>query len=111
MSDTNNYFQHQRPEMCSVLPGNYDKVLEVGCRHGLFKKNLKSNIEYWGVEADEQSALVAKKNLDKVLLGLYDDQKDKLPNKYFDLIICNDVIEHMDDYLGSLNNIKNEPNE
>jgi len=43
------------------------------------------------------TAEIASKNLDTVLTGFFENVLDKLPDNYFDLIICNDVIEHMAD--------------
>ena len=45
--------------------------------------------------------------LDNVLVGTYEEVYDDLPNEYFDLVICNDVIEHMvnpDSFLQSIKN-------
>ena len=33
-----------------------------------------------------------------VLLGTYDEMEPRLPDGYFDVVICNDVIEHMPDH-------------
>lgn len=42
-------------------------------------------------------AMNASNKLDKVLIGTYLEMYDKIPDDYFDLVICNDVIEHMID--------------
>ncbi|MFM9909932.1 MAG: methyltransferase domain-containing protein, partial [Chitinophagaceae bacterium] len=39
-------------------------------------------------------------------VGLYDDIADQCPDNYFDLVICNDVIEHMPDHDSFLEKIK-----
>ena len=51
-------------------------------------------------------ANIAKKKLDKVLVGTFDDVFKDLPDNYFDLVICNDVIEHMIDHHTFYNQIK-----
>jgi len=40
------------------------------------------------------------------LVGSYINVADQLPNDYFDLVICNDVIEHMQDHAMFLEIIK-----
>jgi 2-polyprenyl-3-methyl-5-hydroxy-6-metoxy-1,4-benzoquinol methylase len=50
------------------------------------------------VSQNEPAAKEAKKKLTKVFLGKYQDIAGKLPDHYFDLVICNDVIEHMTDH-------------
>lgn len=92
------YFQNARPEMAGFLPDAYLKVLEIGCGKGGFRKNVKHDCEYWGVEPSSQAAVVAAKCLDKVVHGTYEMAAAELPAQYFDLIICNDVIEHMPDH-------------
>jgi 2-polyprenyl-3-methyl-5-hydroxy-6-metoxy-1,4-benzoquinol methylase len=35
--------------------------------------------------------------MQKVLVGLFDDVAHEIPRGYFDLVVCNDVIEHLKD--------------
>lgn len=100
------YYQFSRPEMKQFLPISYSKVLEVGCGEGNFRINLEGSHEYWGIEQSDTASAIAKSNLDKVLTGTYEKCAQELPNKYFDLIVCNDVIEHMEDHKGFLLNLK-----
>lgn len=51
----------------------------------------------WGVELLEPAAKQAERVLDKVLIGDIADLIDQIPDGYFDLVICNDVLEHMVD--------------
>ena len=99
------YSQAIRPEMLEFLPSEYSKVLEVGCNVGNFRQFLNKPCEYWGIEPFEEAAKIAKIKMDKVLVGFYDKVADKIPDNYFDLIIANDVIEHMEkpwDFLQSI---------
>ena len=98
MGKERRYFQLYRPEMVEFLPMDYEKVLEIGCGEGCFAKNLKSNCEIWGVEMDEEAANVASSRFTRVLHGKFMDVYAELPDEYFDLVICNDVIEHMEDH-------------
>jgi len=92
------YYHGERPEIAPLLPADYQTVLEVGCGEGNFSRNLKPSCEIWGCEPNEQAAKVARDKLTKVFPGKYQDIEGMLPDQYFDLVICNDVIEHMTDH-------------
>ena len=102
------YYTNQRNDINSFIPKDIKlkKILEIGCGTGNFKNNIVFCEEYWGVEPVPEVAGIAKKKLSKVLIGKFDDIYDKLPNNYFDLIICNDVIEHLEDHELFLERIK-----
>jgi len=100
------YYKNYRKEMMLLLPEQYSKVLEVGCGEGNFRINLSQENEYWGVEPIEASARRASKKLDKVLIGTFNEMFDQIPDDYFDLVICNDVIEHMTDHEEFFQSIK-----
>ncbi len=91
------YYCGERRELLSYLPQQYSRVLEIGCGAGGFRSNLNKEHEYWGVEPVAEIAAVASKSLDHVLVGTYEQIHEQLPDNYFDMIICNDVIEHMID--------------
>lgn len=85
------------------------RVLEIGCGHGLFRSNIGNSInEYWGVELNGTAANEAKKNLDKVFVGDFFEVCDELPNFYFDIVICADVIEHIADTQKFLGLVKSK---
>ena len=92
------YFKNNRKEMIPLLPQQYSKVLEIGCGEGVFRQNLSQDSEFWGVEPDRASAKVAAKKIETVLIGTYEEMYNDIPNDYFDLVICNDVIEHLVDH-------------
>jgi 2-polyprenyl-3-methyl-5-hydroxy-6-metoxy-1,4-benzoquinol methylase len=105
--DKLNYFSGVRPEVADFLPDTRpQRILEIGCGLGNFRKNINYSCEYWGVEPCLDAANVAKINLDKVLIGRFSDVVNKLPDNFFDCIICADVIEHMDDHDWFLDQIK-----
>ena len=91
------YSANLRSEVAAFLPTHYHKALEIGCSYGTFRKNLEQPNEYWGIEPNPAVAQKAGQYLDKVLTGLFEEVLDQLPDSYFDLVICNDVIEHMAD--------------
>ena len=99
------YFDHMRPEMVQFLPDEYSKILEIGCNVGNFRQYVNKSCEYWGVEPFDKAVEIAKTRLDKVLVGFYNEVEYQIPDNYFDLIIANDVIEHIEqpwDFLQSL---------
>jgi SAM-dependent methyltransferase len=100
------YYAQERPEVVPFLPPAAERVLEVGCSEGRFRANLPRTCEYRGVELSAEAARVAAKVLDTVLVGRYDDVASQLPAHYFDLVICNDVIEHLPDHDAFLEGIK-----
>ncbi len=101
------YFTANRGGMAAYLPQHYTRVLEVGCAAGAFRQHLKQPHEYWGIEPNAEAAGAASTRLDHVITGIYDDSTAAaLPNKHFDLVICNDVIEHMVDHDHFLEQIK-----
>jgi len=102
------YYKIQRQEMVPLLPKQYSKVLEIGCGEGIFRENLNQEHEYWGIEPVESVAKIASNKLDKVLIGTYDEVYEQIPNNYFDLVICNDVIEHLPDHDKFFQSIKNK---
>lgn len=91
-----NYFTHTRPEVARLLPRACTHVLEVGCGEGRFSAHLPHRRSYWGVEPSA-AADQARGVLDHVFRGTYDEVAEQLPDGHFDLLICNDVIEHMAD--------------
>ena len=98
MPESSTYYINDRMNMVEFIPQKYSKVLEIGCGQGNFRINFANDCEYWGVEPYSAVAEVAKKKLNKVLVGTFDEVFNNLPDNYFDLIICNDVIEHMIDH-------------
>lgn len=108
MNDAVNYYQNYRGEMKPLLPRHYSRVLEIGCGEGYFRDNLNLEHEYWGVEPTAEIANRATERLDKVLIGTYEEVADHIPSGYFDLVICNDVIEHMTDHDQFLQAIKSK---
>ena len=92
------YFAAPRDEVFKFVPPGSRRVLEVGCGSGAFRAHFASETEYWGIEPRESPANDAAKRLTKVLLGSFHDRLAELPEAYFDLVIINDVIEHMRDY-------------
>jgi 2-polyprenyl-3-methyl-5-hydroxy-6-metoxy-1,4-benzoquinol methylase len=89
-------YRQQRSEMLALLPARYDRVLEIGCDAGDFAVQLRG--EVWGIEPDAEAATIAAERLHRVLVGTFEAVRADLPVGYFDVVVCNDVIEHMADH-------------
>ena len=101
-----NYYKNQRREVYEMVPSSVARVLEIGCAEGGFKANFPREVEYWGVEPVSEVAEHARSKGVKVLVGTYDDMCDQIPDAYFDVVVCNDVIEHMVDPESFLTSVK-----
>jgi len=103
-----NYYQNLRLEMLPFIPKKAKKILELGCGEGMFGSYLRDNLgaEVWGIEIEPKFATKAQKNLDKVYIGDAETIIMGLPAKSFDVIVANDVLEHMVDPYSVLKEAK-----
>lgn len=104
------YYLGTRSEMLRFIPDDVATVLEVGCAAGGFGNGLKQRgvRVVWGVEVVESAARQAQQVLDKVLIGDIANLIDRLPAGYFDVVVFNDVLEHMVDPFTVLARIKSK---
>jgi len=101
------YFLTHRPEMVAFLPPRFERTLEIGCGAGGFTRyHLGAAQERWGIEPNTDAAQAAAPYFSTLLEGTYDAVESRLPDGHFDLVICNDVIEHMPDHDAFLQVIK-----
>lgn len=110
MPETKEYYQGSRPEILALIEHPPRKALELGCGDGGFRPLLDEDCEYWGIEPFPEAAALAKQRLDKVFCSTYEEALTDLPDAYFDLIICNDVIEHLVDHDFFFESIKTKMN-
>jgi SAM-dependent methyltransferase len=107
MTTPSDYYSSPRQEVAEFLPDLPNPcVLEIGCGEGAFSTQVPAAREYWGVEPHLEAAIVAEKRLTRVLVKSYQSCQDDLPDRYFDLLVCNDVIEHMTDHDSFLDSVK-----
>lgn len=89
---------------------SFNSILEIGCGNGYFLKYLLmelnidvSKINITGVDISPNAIKLAQKTLNGSFYDM-DISIDKLESK-FDLVICSEVLEHIDDYKSALKNI------
>ena len=95
-----NYIRSDRQELLPFILNRPDTTLEIGCREGLFSRLLQQKLgvkETWGVEIDAKPIAEARETLDHFFQAAFPLDAGILPNGHFDLIIFNDVLEHMYD--------------
>ncbi|HEU0137438.1 MAG TPA: class I SAM-dependent methyltransferase [Flavobacterium sp.] len=104
------YYDNVRHEMLKYLPATAKKVMDVGCGNGAFAAIVKkqNNAEVWGIEPMESEAKVAETVLDKVFTGGVEPFLEQLPDRYFDAIYFNDVLEHLADPYSVLDILKSK---
>lgn len=70
------------------------KVLDIGCSNGIFLDIYKEHgWQTFGIEPSE-SGLVAKRKGHKIIRNYF--EKSSLPDNFFDLVIMNHILEHVD---------------
>jgi len=95
--DSYRYRGLERQEVPPFVPERRRRALEIGCGEGRFIGSLIGLEESWGIEPSD-AADIARTRLTQVYRATFDDVESRLPLSYFDLIICNDVIEHLPDH-------------
>lgn len=103
MSD---YYSLTRNDVINLIEGDFPVILELGCSEGFTteaaKRKFKSSVSY-GVELSTQASEKAKSRIDKVYNVNLEDFDFPFENESIDLIICADVLEHLNDIWKVLN--------
>jgi len=91
------YYRQERSEIVDLVLDSTKCILDIGCGQGTFLKVLKekTKAETWGVELVPEIAEVAKNYVDNVIVGKIEEIFHLIPDKYFDCITFNDVLEHL----------------
>ncbi len=103
------YYANARLEMLQFIPNDAQKILEVGCGEGKFSALLtEQGKETWAIEPDPESAKIAAKGLTKVFHGTIDAKLSEIPDNSFDVIVMNDVIEHLTEPWDDIQKLKSK---
>ncbi len=96
------YYGHPRREMQAHIPESAGRLLDIGCGAGAFAAGLREardrdgrRLEIWGVEMSPEAARLASEVMDRVLSGDFHHVEADLPRGHFDVIVLNDVLEHV----------------
>jgi len=102
------YYENTRSEMLKYIPRSVKTVLEFGCGSGYFSELIKNkyHAECWGFEIHSYSAKIASEKLCRVINADAHQALSEIPDNYFDCIIFNDVLEHLQDPYSLLLNVK-----
>jgi len=103
------YFSGIRRNIINLIDKKDNRILEVGCAKGntgyvLKKENYAK--EVIGIELVPEIAKEAENKLDKVICGNVEKIQLNFEEKYFDYIICGDVLEHLYDPWGTIKKLK-----
>ena len=82
-----------------ISPSISSKILDVGCSHGQEVVKIAKNIkkpEIWGIDIDNHSISLAKKLGIKTIKHNIENGLP-LKSNFFDIVIANQIIEHMHD--------------
>lgn len=85
------------------------RVLDIGCAYGYFLYFMKDAYEVHGCDISSHAVGVCKKTFPrrKECFAVHDITKPlPYPDGYFDVIICQDVIEHVPDIMPPLRHIR-----
>jgi len=107
------YYENARKDMLKYIPQGTKRTLEFGCGGGKFSELVKIQFdaECWGVEVHPYYAALASERLHKVINANAHQSLNHLPENYFDCIIFNDVLEHLQDPYSLLHSVKSKLNE
>jgi methionine biosynthesis protein MetW len=92
------YYNQEKEFLLHLIPDGPNKVLDVGCGSGgVGRKLLNSGkaAEMVGIEIFEAAAEKARKHYRTVHVGDVESMDLAAYRKYFDVIICGDVLEHL----------------
>ena len=100
----NNLFRPIKPYLREIKQG---RVLDIGCAYGFMLQKFPDSFEKFGVDISEHAIKEAKKRLPKATLRVAGAEVPlPFPENFFDIVICNDVIEHTQNPRIVLENVK-----
>lgn len=94
------YYASERNDIIDLIPSGVRRVLDVGCGYGNMGKKLRAqrNAEVVGIEKEKAVLDVAKRNVDKLIIGDVEDTRLTFEKGYnFDCIVYGSILEHLKD--------------
>jgi 2-polyprenyl-3-methyl-5-hydroxy-6-metoxy-1,4-benzoquinol methylase len=82
-------------------------VLDVGCAYGFMLEKFPKHFKKYGLDVSEHAISEAKKLLPKATLKVGGaEDAFPFPENHFDIVTCNDVLEHLENPRKALEHIK-----
>jgi 2-polyprenyl-3-methyl-5-hydroxy-6-metoxy-1,4-benzoquinol methylase len=104
------YFERwEFKKVLDFIPFKNAKILDIGCGEGYFLKLAKEKgFEAFGIDFNEKAIEIAKEKfgLKNVYPYTIEEFIEKFPNEKFDIICFFQLLEHLDDPLKFMKNIK-----
>lgn len=102
------FYDNARPDVRQHLQGHFERALDVGCDVGTLAAQLKKDGLVKFMEGVELSAAAseAEKILDRVHRVDLSHSEAGLDKESYDLVLCLDVLEHMQDPWAALARIR-----
>jgi len=85
---------------------NINKLLDIGCAYGYYTKfylNKCKNV--YGIDPNEDLIKIAKKRYPKIKFKIGSAEKIPFKDNYFDVVLLNDVLEHVNNEEKTLSEI------
>ena len=84
--------------------GEKRNILDLGCGPGFASSAITNVYSKYGLEVSEKAATLAKKYIANVHVGRL--EKDTYPEEFFDVVFCYHVIEHVEDPIEFVSNVR-----
>ncbi|HBB36844.1 MAG: methyltransferase type 11 [Candidatus Moranbacteria bacterium GW2011_GWC1_45_18] len=95
-----------RPLKSYIKNNKKGKVLDVGCAFGLMLERFPGSFEKFGVDVSEYAIEEARKRLPEAKFVIVNAEDElPLPENSFDIVLCNDLLEHLEYPEKALRNI------
>jgi len=98
------YYSMGRTELLPLIPETAKRVLDVGCGEGILGEQIlhRGAEEVVGIEKVPSAARRASKRLSHIIEGDIENLVSRLERGAFDAVVCADVLEHLIDPWGVL---------
>lgn len=96
-------------EVLKVIRPTMGPILDIGCHGGLFTKKVISRVgskQIYGIDISHQAINLAKKRIPYGHFQIVDAHKLPFQSNFFDAIFCLEVLEHVDDPITVIKEIK-----